>query len=583
MHGIKHQSSAQAAAIIRNAIQRKDLELIVSRSGNVRLAYGPEKFFLGLVNAVDSCAREKRIDSAKSAVINKLTAELEALGIETSTKKMPLVEKLAESLVAGHSESNSASNPAVSVIEKKFSQALVEIRKVSEQAKDKSLKYFWKAIEHDRGAGRKPDVNRALSIAQTTIKWAKDLGVNERSAFNSAINAHQLMHKKGLPLEEGKEILLMAGRLSTRHQFSEDAALQFAIDNYPLLRVLGVRMDSIERTIKSLDEQVPELRRMPQITRISAAIRYLQLIPAASAELKPVDEIRKSLADLPLLQQAMPRGCKINQIHQGSHIRGISALEQHHFKEVSDRAASLDTYPLFRGPTVHGVRLPKIFGNFEKQHVEDLVRGFSFDLCDEGKPNEQFAQLENKRRANPKQMTEDAYKLWAETAIQWAGSAQTAESISRFESQSFFGDIETVTSEHLRNSEGYAVKAFGEGRLSKLGFRADRKRMEGPESFELKATRYVNASLLSATPAEGSQDSMLPRSPLQLPLLPNPDDQSVANQNAFSVKREYVVEANADDLAKGLTNCRVIAVKEEWDIKLDWDSWRSQRNDIGVL
>lgn len=316
MNGIKDQSSIQAAAIIRDVIKREDLELVVSRSGNVRLAYGPEKFFLRLINAVRSGAREQRIDAAKTAVVNKLTAELGKLGVQIPTVKIPVVKKLALAMAENDDALNTPEKASVSVVEDLIAKSVSVIKHVSEQAKDKTLEYFWKTIAHDRATGRIPDTNRALSVAHKTMEWAQSLRADESSAYKASLNAHQLLQKYEIPLENGKEILLMAGRLSKRHHFSETAALQFAIDNYPVLQGLGVRMDSIERIIKSLDEQIPALRTMAQGTRISAAIRYLQLQSDATADMKPIEEIRLSLAASPLQQSILSKDSKINQIQR---------------------------------------------------------------------------------------------------------------------------------------------------------------------------------------------------------------------------------------------------------------------------
>ncbi len=583
MHDISKQTSLQAAMIIREVSkQDRHLELTVTRSGNVRIAHGLGKAFLRLIDFVDSDARAKRIEAAKTAVVNKLTVELDLLGVETSANKAPIIGKLADSLTCADGESYLPRGSSQSVIEGRLAQAIDDIRKVGDTAEEKSLKHFWHAIRHQHSAGRKADMNSALSIAQKTIEWSIALKVDEKAAFRLAVNAHQLKEKQGIPLNEGRDILQVSGRLISQHGFTHDAALQFAIDNQPVMQRLGIGMDSIERIMKALDGQIPALHTLPQITRVSAAIRYLQLQSDTLSGVMPIDEIRQSLADLSLLQQAMPRGCKIDQIHQGSHVRGRSALADRHFKELSDMAASLSNYPPFRGPIVHGVHLPENFRNFEKQHVEDLVRGSHFEICDDGKINKKFASPENERRKNPKRLAEDEYDQWAKARIEWAGSIATARTISHFESQRFFGDVETVTSNYLENSEGHTVRAFGDGLLSKLAFRADRKREPLPESFELRSTRYINASLLNATPGDETSDALLPMAVRRLPLLPNPDAHSVANPEAFSVKRECVIEANTDDLAKGLTRCRIIEVTEEWDIKLDWDSWRSQRNQTDV-
>lgn len=585
MNGIKEQSSVQAAEIIRGAIKTADRELVVSRSGNVRLAYGPEKLFLKLINAIDSNAREKRMDAAKVAVANKLSTELRTLGIDISTKKMPHVERLANSLVSQRLGSGYAGQHVKSDIERSIFQEFEKIKYVLAHTKEKKLKYFWKAVEHERASGRKPDIKKASTITEKTVEWAKAFGVSKKSAFNAALNAYKLKQKKGIQLEEGKHILLLAGRLSTRHNFSDTLALQFAIDNYPVLQALQVGMDRIERIIKSLDEQLPELRGMPQITRISAAIRYLQLQSDPANEAQPLDEIRKSLADLPILQQGMPSGCIIDQIHQGSHIHGATKVASNHFKELEKQTATLNQEPFYdtRSNSVWDVSFPEIFENFDEQHVKDLARGLHIELRTDDSVDPTFSLLENKRRRNPKKLSETDYQQWAEIRSSWAGSTETAATISHFQSQTFFAEVESITAEKLRNTAGYATKELANPELSFTYYDANRKHTDTGDVFELKATRYINAPLLAGEPKKSQSGDLFSQPSLTFSLAPNPGTDSPATPNAFTVKRECVIQVNADDLAKGLTRCRVIAVTEEWDIKIDWNSRRSNRVEQGVL
>jgi hypothetical protein len=574
MTPLSSQTSIQAAKLIREAVVNPELELSISRSGNIRIAKGFSRSIIRLINFVNADARENRLKAAKALISEKLAAELQALGLRGNTLA-PASDKLTTLLTDPTANTSSLNLSQASKLESDLAKAVGQIRAISEIAEGKQVKFFWKAIGHQRSAGQAPNVHTAMSVARKAMEWMQTSQINEKAAFQASINAHRLLETKRIPLDQAKQILELAGRLANRHSFSREAALQFAIDNQSVLQRLGVGMDTIERTMKSLTSHVPKFHQLPEQTRISAAIRYLQLQSVELGNMTPIDEVRQSIADLDRLQQAMPEGCVIDQIHQGSHIRGKISLAQMHFGELESKAASLNRYPLYTQSEIHGVTLPENFRNFEKQFVEDLVRGTKFELRTNNRVDVEFMKSEEKRRQNPKKLAEEEYRRWAEHRFAWAGSGSVAETLSRFESQTFFGDVETVTGQKFLNQGGHSLKAYGDTTGSKFSLSANHIHNQTGDYIELTASRLVHATLLDASPSEERQQDLLIPAPQQLPLIQDPV--------AFTVKRECILKANVEDLEKKLTRCQVVAVTEEWDIQLDWDAWRLQRTPVGIL
>jgi hypothetical protein len=605
MNRITSQTSLQAAKVIQDASQFEDVQITVSWSGDVREANTLERVIYGVVDFFDAGAPERRKNEAREAVKAKLTAEVLILAGPTPRDgAAALPDEMTKAI-------NQVANNLISTgaITKKnlpsdLADALQNIKKITAETDKKSRKLIWKAVAEQRNKNKQVSIDAANNISQNTKIWKESLNISTRDAFRLASNAWELYESKKILPEEGKEILRCYGRLISRHGFKEKDALNYAIDLRAPLKTLSLGMDSVERAMKSLDYAIPELREQPERLRISAAVRYLQLQDAKYKDVQPIDEIRRSLDDLPRLQQAMPKGCVIDQIHQGSHIRGLS---KHSFPEpspnIGDKKKSLtapeqaltdganalmSAKPL--GSTskpVHGVSLPKVFSQFYSHHVEDLVRGNRFELRTGEKVDTKFSQIEEKRRENPKKLSTQAYEEWATERARWAGSDRAIQIISGLESQTLFADVAVFSGEQFQNKDQYSVSAVGENNLAQTSFQANRLTDTNffIDEFILRETHYDNATRLLAEPTDMNDhsDELLLRPQLKIPLIPNPGESIKAGAGGFSVKRSVGLSLTVPKISQMPPTCRITEVSEEWDLMVDWDEWMSMRREIGTL
>lgn len=604
MNRITSQTSLQAVKVIQDASQFEDVQITVSWSGDVREANVLERVIYGVVDFFDAGAPERRRNEAREAVKTKLTTEVSILvGPPSRVGSAALPNEMTEAI-------NQVANNLIDTgaIAKKnlpndLGDALQNIKQITAETDKKSRKLIWKAVAEQRNENKKVSIDAAKNISQNTKIWKESLNISTRDAFRLASNAWELYESKKILPEEGKEILLCSGRLISLHGFSKKVAQNYAIDLRAPLKTLRLGMDSVERVMKSLDYAIPELRKQPERLRISAAIRYLQLQDTKHMNVTPIEEIRRSLTDLPLLQQAMPKGCVIDQIHQGAHIRGLS---KHSFPKPSpiiggdkpltdleqaltDGANSLmNPEPL--GSTrnrVHGVLLPELFTNFYKLHVEDLVRGNRFELHTDNQIDTEFSHIEEERRINPKIFSTEHYKEWAKNRIRWAGSERAAEIISHLESQTLFADVNKFCIQHFLNEDAYSVIAEGHPDLAQTSFQANRLTGTNPfvDEFSLHQTRYVNATLLLADPYDGEKpnDELLKRAQIKIPLIPNPGPETKASADGLSVKRSVTLSLSVPKLSASPPTCSIAEVSEEWDLMVDWDKWMSMREEIGTL
>ncbi|MEK0434397.1 MAG: hypothetical protein RL369_446 [Pseudomonadota bacterium] len=594
----------QAIALIRDASQHDDVALAVSWSGDVREANMVERVIYGIIDFFDAGAPERRMNEAREAVISKLTNELRILsGPASGSNSAVLTAEMSGMVNQVAKELIDAGTISKKGLPGDLRDAIQNIKDITAEPDKKSRKLIWKAVAEQRNENKKVSIDAAKGIAKYTESWKESLNISTRDAFRLASNAWKLYESKQILPEEGKEILLCAGRLSSRHGFSHKDALSYAIDLHIPLKKLGFGMDSIERVMKSLDYAIPELRTQSDRVRLSAAIRYLQLQDAEYKQVKPIDEIRRSLPDLPRLQQAMPRGCLIDQIHQGVHIRGLS---KHSFPEPSpsidnDKSLTESEKALTHGANslmsaeplgsnsnpVHGVLLPEVFAKFYKLHVEDLVRGNRFDLYIDNQIDTEFSEIEAERRKNPKTFSTEQYHRWAQNRIRWAGSERAVQIISGLESQSLFADVGKFCSQHFLNDDAYSAIAAGHNNLAQTSFQAYKITGTDPlvDEFSLRQTHYVNATRLLANLTESgkAEDESHKPNQVNIPLIPTPGPETKASADSFSVKRSVTLSLSVPKLPDSPPTCRIKEVSEEWDLMVDWDAWMTMRPEVGTL
>ena len=533
MDRITSQTSIQAAELIRDSSQEEDIQLVVSWSGDIRKANALERVIYGVVDFFDPGAPERRRNEAREVVKAKLTNEVSILArpaarsdsVSLNEEMTRAISKVADKLI------DEGVIPTKD-IPSDLCDALQNIKKITDETDEKSRKLIWKAAAEQRNKSKKVSIDAAKNIARNTKLWKESLKVSTRDAFRLASNTWKLYESKKISPDEGKEILLCYGRLIRRHGFNQKDALNYAIDLRAPLKQLGVGLDSVERVMKTLDGEIPEFHKQPERVRISAAIRYLQLQDSKHNNLNPIEEIRRSLADLPRLQQAMPMGCVIDQIHQGSHIRGIS---KHVFPEPSpiidggksltaneqaltNGANSLMSADILKSTSepVHEVQLSKVFENFDWQHVANFSR-------------QQFL-----------------------------------------------------------NQEEYSVTTSGGDTLAQASFQANRLNSLNPyvDEFSLYATHYANATRLLADPVNSGKsknDELMLRARIEIPLIANPAPNTKASADRFSVKRSVQLSLTVPKSPGISASCRVAEVSEEWDLMVNWDGWMSEREKIGTL
>ncbi len=568
------QTSLQALRIFHQAQADPNVDLAVTSSGEVRIATLFDRAINKITDMFRISSVEHRREQARQTIRDKFASEISVLGRDLSTPQNHLMFGLLEKMIAGQDESKALGELTTPPI----AAALRHIREISDIAPGKDVRIAWQAMTERIADNKAPDMTFAREVARLTAEHQQKLHMDSKSAYRMAYNAAALHKRYGIETADAREILQISGQLIVRHGFENDAALTLAIDLLIPLRKAGISMIGLGRVLRAVQAQLPELAHCSPRTRISAALCYVQLQDVSSGVDKPIEEIRHRLADLKVLQGLMPRGCVIDQIHQGCHVRGKTALDSEGLESLCDSTASLATdYKTFDGSEVT-TRLPAEFRQFEKQFVKDIVRdrNFAFELKHNGLPDTGFASVEKERRQAPEALTEQAYADWARGYQSHAGSINAAGALSRLQSQTIFADIDKVTADRLKNADGYATKAYGDPKTTRIQFVADRRDGDGEAHMDLRSRQFVDARVLVADPT-GSGQGALQRVQVQLMLLPSGEWLPSMQGPVAALMRDCAASIPIEALDEGSTAASVKQLVETWDLVPDWDAWMQNR------
>ena len=572
------QTSLQALRIYRQALNNPDTDLAVSSTGNVRVATLIDRAIHRIADFFNTNSIEQRREQAKHAIRAKFESEVRFLGKDLSEAQQHAICGTLNKLIAGEDfEKVSAElkSPAMSA-------ALRHIRDASDIGHRKELEIAWKVTAERIADGKAPDMAFASKLARLTRQWKRELHVDDSKGYQLAKKTAALQNEyKGLNDDDARSILQLSNRLHTRFGLPANRARTLAIDMLVPLRKSGVGLHDLERALKTVMRKLPELANYSAQTRISAALCYVQLLDASSSVKQPLEEVKQRLADLKAMQSLMPRGCVIDQIHQGCHVRGKTKLDREGLEALSNSAASLATADQNVDGRVFEFKVPDNFRRFGRQFVKDIVRdrNLEIELKHNGLPDAEFASIEKRRRERPERLPAQDYADWARRYQNHAGSEDAAGTLSRLQSQTSFADIETVCLDRMKNADGYTTRAYGEPFTSRVQFVADRRDDGGEALMKLQTRILVDAKVLDCIPATSEQDP-LPHAQVAINLLSSKDWLPALQRPIASMIRDCVASIPVKALDEGSTAARMEQLVVTWDLVPDWNAWMKERAPI---
>jgi len=577
------QTSSQALDLYKSALENSDLDLSTTFSGNIRIATKFDRAVNSITDHFRISSIEQRREQAKQIIRQKFDSEMKILGNHLSTGQRKFMDSALNLIIDGGDinqiQQNDTRESRVRVSE--FNSALKHIREIGTGCSREGDRIAWQATQEFVANGkRSPDADFARLVSALTILWKKNLGLSDRAAYRLAFNVTSLNKKYGIDIQTALVILQLSGELHTRHGIKRNKALQLAIDLYIPLKKLEIGIDKISRLRQALLSKLPKLKDVDPITQISAAVCYAQLKKENYDDANAYAQIQDRLNRIPVMQNIMPKGCEVNQIHQGSHVRGYSEVDEGGLKEFIAKVTTLVEYPSFAQSEIQ-TKLSDDYKYFEHQFVKDLVRGFKYELRQNGVPDTEFMRLEYKRRNAMKsrnkttKMSADDYAQWANHYQRHAGSLVAAESSSRLQTQTLLAEVEVITANHSANEANYKVKVYSDGDSHETIFSSDRRIEKNETIVNFDATQKIKAVVLLADPIV-SDETDFKIVQMQLGLLENDEWLPEMEYSNPTVIRECQLTVDTKTLDAGSTTCVAKKISETWDLIPDWNGWMSK-------
>lgn len=582
MDKLSTQTSIQAIDVYKQALKNSNLDLSISRSGNVYIANAFDRTINSIRDYFQTSSIEQRREQAKLAIRQKFDVEMQILGTHFPTAQRKFMDSALNLMIDGERledvQKSGKTQPYISA----FNLALQHIQSMSSGDSKESNRIAWQATQEFLVKGnRLPDTGFARKVSDLTERWKKELNLGDRAAYRLAFNAVSLHRRYGIDETLARGILQVSGKLHIHEGINKNDALHMAIDLHMPMKKLGIEIDMISRIKKTLLSKIPELKKTAPTTQISAAILYAQLKKTGHDDAKALLEILDRLKQIPVMQSIMPKGCVVNQIHQGSHVRGYVNVGESGLKKFAEKVNSLTEYPTFSQGEVK-TKLPDEYRHFEQQFVKDFVRGFRYELRQQDLQDTEFLAIESKRRRDlsspdpASKMSQDDFSTWAKYYQQHAGSVAASEASSRLQSQTIFGEVENITAHESSHVTGYLIKeSASDGSSTETTFSSNRRIKNGEVMFDFKATRKVKAVILLADPIVSDASDIQP-APAQLHLLANDEWLPKMGHDNPTVIREYQLTIAAKTLDAGKTDCINPTISETWDLMPNWDDWMSR-------
>ena len=581
MDRLSAQTSIQALDIYTKVMKTTDLDLSITSSGNIRIATKFDRAVNAIADHFRLNSIEQRREQAKQVIRQKFDFEMNILGNHLSTVQRKFLDGALNLMIDGEEIENMQKSIKVESKIAAFNSALKHIRAMGSGNSKESNRIAWQATQEFVANGKRlPDEKFAQKVSELTLQWKKELKLSDRAAYRLAFNAASLCRRHGIHENLAREILQVSGKLHTRENIERDNALQLAIDLYIPMKKLGIGIESIGRLRQTLSSTLPELKNLDPITQISAAVCYFQLKETNLSDSDAYDQIRGRLKQIKVMQHIMPKGCEVNQIHQGSHVRGYVDVDKTGLKNLSDKVSTLTNYPTFNRDEVK-TKLPDEYQTFEHQFVKDFVRGFNYELRQDGVEDVEFQRIESKRRRmmisqDPaEKMSQDDFLTWARHYQRHAGSITASEASSRLQSQTFFAEVENITADESSNVTGYKTKVSGDERPTEMRFSSDKRIIRNETVIDFKVTQKIKAVVLLADPVK-SDETYLPPASVQLGLLVNDEWLPKMEHSNPTVTRECQLTVASQILDAGKTDCTNQKISEAWDLMPDWDNWMSK-------
>lgn len=575
MQDISKQTAMQALEIYRTGIDSGKGVAVNEKTGTVRVATIFDRFASKLaIRFTNVNPTVVWTERAKAHIMDKFVQEdLFLRGGQPLQNDNTELKDAVESILAQQTAYGPRPADARSSVMLKLTTAtepvqlaLFNILATHDNITHKTALFFRQAISQQKNSGQPPDIPFAYAVADTAHKWKKIIGLSSEQAFKLAYDAQLLHTQRGIPPETDMKILQNAGRLVNGHGLEPSDALQFAIDLHPLLGEMHLTLGEIASLANSLEARKAIRNDLPEKTRLSAAICYLQQLGANQSEEKAIAIIQQRLERKPFIESKLPRGCTKDCIHQGAHIRSVYAFDQNQLANFKKRTETLNIYPTAHDEKV--LNKAAKFGNLDPQFGIDATRA-PFSASRAGKPDSIFTKLELQKQILNVKFKNEQLSAWLDSYIDFAGGENASKVLSRFTSQTIFGDVTTQSARATRTPDDLLCLSQAKQGGTTFIYKMDRIDVSGEERIDLHNTTMFNAIGLTVDQGFDPSDPFDPAiKQYILPLVANAGEEK-ASERAYSVRYDFKASLARADLDADRTTCTPLEIRVAYDLIID--------------
>lgn len=575
MQDISKQTAMQALEIYKSGIDSGKGVAVNEKTGTVRVATIFDRFASKLaIRFTNINPTVVWAESAKAHIMEKFVQEdLFLRGGQPNQNDNTELKDAVESIIAQHTASGphpvdvrSSVMQELTNAKKPVQLALINILAAHDNTTHKTSRFFWQAISRQQNLDIAPDIAFACAVADNASKWKREIGLSSEQALKLAYDAQSLHTEQGIPPETGMKVLQNAGRLVNGHGLKPSDALQFAIDIHPLLGEMQLTLGAITSLANLLEARKAIPTGLPEKTRLSAAICYLQQRDDSKSDEVAIGIIKQRLERKAFIDSKLPRGCTKDCIHQGAHIRTTYKLDQNQLEDFKKRTETLNNYPIEHDKKVL-IKAAK-FGNLDPQFGIDATRA-PFSASRAGKPDSSFTKLELQKQTLNVKFKNEQLSKWLDSYIDFAGGENASKVLSRFTSQTIFGDVTTHSARATRTLHNLLCFSQSKQGGTTFIYKMNRIDVSGKERIDLHNTAMFNASGLTIDQGFAASDTFDPAiEQYTLPLVPNAGEEK-ASERTYSVRYDFKASLSRADLDADRTTCTPLEVSVAYDLILD--------------
>ena len=259
---------------------------------------------------------------------------------------------------------------------------------------------------------------------------------------------------------------------------------------------------------------------------------------------------------------------KLENIHQGAHLRLKRSLGKSELKQLTNRINCTDGR--ITQHNNEALKVAQKFSRMDPQFGHDAHRA-DYQLKNNNVSVQAFTSLEQAKKDPKLGSPYKVLKQWLDELISFAGGEQAASACSAFISQTLFADVMKSTGKS-RSSPGMMHSTAQQTGTTSFVYRL--LKPDRPDSTGILVHNTLMRNSISLKFDRDYSEDEPPgyhstTQPFDIPLIENAGPGAKARQDAFTVKYDFKGRISDSDLRAGKQYCETEEATIEYDLILD--------------